>query len=218
MEVTPLKQVSVKTTAPITPIYIDSRPVIHTARLILRPLQDADLQALYTIRAQPEVMEWTASGKVDTLDQTRAVLNTMLDEGIQTKFQHAICLADTQEFIGYGGVRPSSYLLGWPEVGYQLRKEYWRQGYGTEFLTACLDEWWKLPRHEVTKFVDKFTIPDGETVEEKVCAVAIGHNKASCALLVKCGMQLTKLMELPDDRIEGQTVVLSGYCGSRNKQ
>ena len=51
--------------------------------------------------------------------------------------------------IGTGGCHSrGGGMLGWPEIGYMLRREAWGMGYGTEFLAGFLEAWWALPRGE----------------------------------------------------------------------
>lgn len=218
---TPLEEILVKTTLPVLPYYATSRPVIQTARLLLRPLAEDDLTVLHEMRTQHAMMQWTPTGKTDAdLDRTRKFLHARLEGGIQKEFEHGICLAETGELIGYGGIfAAKSYHLGWPEVGYSFRQEYWGKGYGTEFLRALLDRWWRLPRRSLELRVDKTTVPEcaaaGESATERLLGITVADNLASRAVLAKSGMSLIKLWEVEDLRDETKMIVLYGYAVKR---
>ncbi|UNI22867.1 hypothetical protein JDV02_008713 [Purpureocillium takamizusanense] len=189
METTPiprtaLRPISVKTTLPALPYPpLASRPVIKTARLLIRPFTATDLDALHTLRTQPEVMAWMPLGQVDgDLEKTKAVLAAKLLHD-DRNYSFAICLAapsstgeeeEEHELIGTGGCHSrGGGMLGWPEVGYMLRREHWGRGYGTEFLEGFMEAWWALPRCEVAALtVDASTVAEDELLAADDAAAA----------------------------------------------
>lgn len=118
---------------------------IRTARLILRPLADADLEDLVALHADPQVTRF-----VRALGREQAI--SWLAQAQQHWRQHgygpmAIYERRTARFLGWSGLKL------WPqfgeiEVGWILRKDAWGSGYATEAGRACLD--WGFARLDVS--------------------------------------------------------------------
>ncbi|KAF4841104.1 putative N-acetyltransferase p20 [Colletotrichum siamense] len=227
----PLDFKTVKTTLPTRPLppHALRQPVV-TERLILRPVSADDLQALHTLRTQPEVMRFSAVGRVDAdLNETRARLAQNLPPHDADNYDVSICLRATGRWIGIGGCKkPSGGELGWPEIGYMLQKDYWGSGYATEFVQAFLGAWWSLPRSECEIAVERASV-EGEKavsgrageveggVEEILTAVTATDNPASQKILTKLGFEKFKVWKEVDE--EKQTeVVLIGYGIRRPRQ
>ncbi|GKT41835.1 putative N-acetyltransferase p20 [Colletotrichum spaethianum] len=223
MDVQPLDFVTVKTTLPTIPLppHASRQPVV-TERLILRPLSSHDLQPLHVLRTQPEVMRWSAAGRVDAdLEETRTKLAQILPPNDADNYDFAICLRSTGEWIGLGGCKkPSGGELGWPEIGYMLLKDYWGSGYATEFVKAFLGAWWALPRSEREVSVDKSTVKghrDGEVVDEIITAVTEPDNVASQKILAKWGFEKLNVWREPGEE-GGKETILVGHGIRRPKQ
>lgn len=206
--------VAVRSTLPVVPYPpLEQRGAILTERLLLRPYQESDLQALHEMNSDPAVAQWSAAGLADAdIEATRTSLEPMLRNVLERQ-DYIICLASTGQVIGLGGHHRRCGTLGWPELGYSLKKEFWGQGYGTEFLQGYLQWWWTLPRTEVELEVDKATIKDGQTgdtVPECMVAITIEANRASRRVMAKSGFQLARLHPVTDLRDNTQTIDL--FC------
>lgn len=188
--------VTVKTTLPTRPLPPNTdRPAITTERMIIRtPTQD-DLEQLWALRTQPEVMFWTAKGTVDVdMSETQAKLSPFLPPNDLKSYNWIICDKETGDLIGIGGVHLLVGSHGWPEIGYMFRKEYWGRGLATEFVRAFLASWSQLPRSEVEIKVKPDSLVEGESadggvIEERLVAVTVGDNHKSQNILVKCGFE-----------------------------
>lgn len=219
--------VSVRTTLPVLPLN-SSRPQMTTPRLVLRPFDPTDLEALYTLRRQPEVMQWTTVGRVDVdREETAAKLGLFLPPNDTKTFNCAICLKETGELIGQGGVhafeQPAGDAtagpeLGWPEVGYMIRKEWWGRGIATEFLTAFLGMYSGLPREgqverKVTASSAEGAVGPGPEVEveEALVAVVEASNIASHKVLERCGFESFLSFKDADTRAQDKTIDLVAY-------
>ncbi|KAK4238034.1 GNAT domain-containing protein [Achaetomium macrosporum] len=217
--------VKVRTTLPKLPFPpLSARQPIVTPRLIIRPATRDDFPAIHVLRTQPEVMRWTARGRPDRdLEETMA----KNEEGMGLKnpgntFNFVICDRETGELIGLGGCHNLRSSLGWPEVGYMLRKEYWGKGLGSEFLQGWLRGWEGLERAVVEWEVDPRTLVgddeagDGKDglVRERLIALTAAGNDRSQGVLGKNGFEWF-LTWLGDDISEGAApgakVVLPTY-------
>ncbi|KAH9886826.1 acyl-CoA N-acyltransferase [Xylariomycetidae sp. FL2044] len=196
--------IKVKTTLPSQPFPGNTyRSPVNTKHLVIRPITQDDLAAFHSLRTQPEVMEFTVSGRIDSdLAHTQTRLDPFLQPRDAETYNPAICLASTGEFIGLGGVWRDTSELGWPEVGYMLKREYWGQGYATEFLEAFLQMWWKLPRSEAEVQVDELSTKaqEGDAVPEMLCAIIAERNPRSLRVVEKAGFSKFKEWMEPSRR------------------
>lgn len=228
---TPEDWVSVRTTLPKLP-QSSARLHITTPRLVLRPFTPSDLDAMHTLRQQPEVMCWTTAGRVDVdRAETESKIAIFLPPKDTTTFNCAICLRETGEVIGQGGVHAFEQLaddaaagpqLGWPEVGYMIRKEQWGKGIATEFLTAFLEMYASLPREEVAdrkvtaRSLGNAGLPENSSgaatvVDEQLVAVIDGVNVASQKILERCGFEKFMSFRDVDMRAPDKMIDLVGY-------
>lgn len=186
-------------------------------RLLLRPLAATDLDGLFLLTTQHEVMKWTAAGRTHSSHQeTMAKLAEFLPPNDTKTFNCAICLRATGELIGIGGVHRFSRVearhggaaadqdgwYGWPELGYMLKKEFWGMGLATEFVTAFVGMWEQLRRAavEVQVHVKSLGVVDAHSgfggavrpaaAREELIAIVERENGASERILRKCGFEL----------------------------
>ncbi|KAI1123281.1 acetyltransferase domain-containing protein [Nemania abortiva] len=214
-------KIKVKTTWPEVPPNVERTP-IRTERLLIRPFDAADVEALFEMRQQPEVMRWTSFGAVDKdIDQSRTFVERFLPPNDTKTYNFVVVyLGDAGEsndangvVIGAAGAHKTSYHLGWPEVGYMFRKEYWNKGLGTEFLRGFSKAWWALPRNEVEIEVDPASVEgreegrseknDGDVIEvpEILTAMIEAKNVGSMRVLEKAGFREYKRWTEPDSRV-----------------
>jgi RimJ/RimL family protein N-acetyltransferase len=183
----------VKTTLPTLPMPSTiERKHIATDRLILRPVVPEDAKKIYVMKSQYEVMRWSSTGKIDKDEnETLEKLQMYFPPHDTEYFQCSICLKSNGELIGLGGCHSRLGDTGWPVVGYMFQKEFWGLGYGTEFLKAFIDAWWKLPRSPCEIEVERSTIRKNEAGEvlEVYTAIIAAHNGASRRVLEKCGFE-----------------------------
>ncbi|ETS81215.1 hypothetical protein PFICI_06217 [Pestalotiopsis fici W106-1] len=213
--------VQVRTTLPIRPLPPNTeRAAIVTERLTIRPFRQDDLHGYHLLRTQPEVMLFTAVGCIDKdLAETQSKLDLFLAPNDAHTYNFAICILDTGELIGVGGVHKMKLELGWPEVGYMLKREYWGKGYATEFLRGFVGSWWRLERQEAVITIDGYSVDvDKETdgqrpAPEYLTAIIDANNEGSLRVLEKTGFRKFKTWTEPDSRIgyEGKDITLIRY-------
>ncbi|MBQ3275911.1 MAG: GNAT family N-acetyltransferase [Oscillospiraceae bacterium] len=111
---------------------------IETPRLVLRKAVDADLDAIWhnvwSDETLAETMLWTP-----TLTREEALARLERTKNHQAEnYGFFVCRRDTDEPIGFGGVReisPGEY----DETGLCIARQYQRRGYGKEMLTALIE-------------------------------------------------------------------------------
>jgi [ribosomal protein S5]-alanine N-acetyltransferase len=103
--------------------------MIRTARLILRRARPEDLGDVHAMLSQPRAMRYWSTPEHDSLEQSRAWLAGMIDEG-----------PDSDDFLiqHKGRVIGKAGMWRAPEIGYLLHPDHWGQGLATEALLAVI--------------------------------------------------------------------------------
>lgn len=133
---------------------------LTTARLSLRPFSSGDLEDLFRLYGDPQVMEIRKLG-VQTYEQTGPLLEEMVVQwtergfGMSAVFEHG-----SGAFLGECGLRPVGPKDPAIELSYGLLPQFWGRGYAPEasaavlgfgFASAGLDEIVALARADNTR-------------------------------------------------------------------
>lgn len=111
---------------------------IETARLILRPARESDLDDMHAVLSSPEATRWWSTPPHESLDLTREWLAAMIAGG--GAGLDMVIERDGRVIGKAGFYRP-------PELGYILHPDHWGQGLATEALTAVLDRLFAATDH-----------------------------------------------------------------------
>jgi ribosomal-protein-alanine N-acetyltransferase len=115
-------------------------PVIETERFLLRQMTLEDAQAVFEILSDAEVTKDMGEDPFSSIEQAKGLINFMNDlYNRNIAFRCGIIKKDDDSLIGTCGFN------GWEihrgsrgEIGYDLGKPYWRQGYMTEILRSLI--------------------------------------------------------------------------------
>ena len=143
-------------------------PVLETDRLILRQMQETDIDAVYNFNSCEEALKYVLREPFKTKEEAKEKLNFFLT-GIKgkTAFWWVFTLKETNENIGYGGLFDISQEHNRAEIGYGITKNYWNKGYMSEIVETIV----------------KFGISKAEF--NKIYGIIISGNDASIRLLEK---------------------------------
>ena len=113
---------------------------MQTDRILLRPWQESDAEALYKYASDPVVGERAGWSPHKSVEESLEIIRTVF----KNPTTWAIVLKETNEAIGAMGYMPNCPLNlpareGEPLVGYWVGKPYWNQGICTEALQLMLD-------------------------------------------------------------------------------
>ncbi len=115
-------------------------PTINTGRLILRPLELGDAEALFRIFSDSEVMKYWNTPPWSSFDDARAFINSSTDS---MKYQKAITLGiflkSTGELIGKCMLFSYEQESKRAEIGFGIGTQHWGQGFVAEAGKALLE-------------------------------------------------------------------------------
>lgn len=115
-------------------------PILETERMILRPLKVEDAETVFANWTSDEevakFMRWNVHENVDV---TREWIHAEVDAiESDTVYNFGFVLKETGELIGSGGL-VFIEENGMYELGYNLMKKYWNQGFATEAAQKIIE-------------------------------------------------------------------------------
>ncbi len=118
--------------------YSKNTPTLTTKRLILRKFTPSDAAALLEILKDEETTAFLPMFSLKTLEEAETVLQEEYLQSylLPSGYRYAICSKQTDQPIGFVNVGSGESR----DLGYALKKEFWRQGLTTEAAAAVLDQ------------------------------------------------------------------------------
>ena len=160
--------------------------VLETPRLVLRQFTADDVDNLFELNSDPEVMRYLTGGKSTPREEIRDRI-IPFHLAVYQRFDRlgtwAAESAATGEFLGWFHLRAEGGAdITNVELGYRLRRSAWNKGYATEGSRALVD----------MAFTDLGV--------SRVFADTMTVNAASRHVLEKCGLTLVRTIpyEGPD--------------------
>jgi RimJ/RimL family protein N-acetyltransferase len=149
--------------------------IIETKRLLLRPLGPADLDDLFELYQDMDLMRYI-TGQTRSYEKTKARLNVYLAD--HQRFGFGLCAAilkSSGEMIGRCGLEPVEKKIGLEgDIAWMFKKKYWGRGLATEFGRAMIEY--------------GFT----HSPVRRIFARADAANTASIRVMQKLGMRFVK--------------------------
>jgi ribosomal-protein-alanine N-acetyltransferase len=131
-------------------------PVLETERLILRQLKTADTQELLDLYSDEGVTQFLGIDKMKTLEEA-ARLMQMLEQQYEqgTGLRWGAFEKEEGLLIGTCGYHDWDHQRSRAELGYDLARRHWGQGYMREALQVVLGYGFEpLKLHRIEAFVD----------------------------------------------------------------
>lgn len=111
---------------------------LNTARLLLRKMRASDSASLFPIWSDPEVTKFMNIDSFTEEKQAKEMISFLDDLSKEEKaIRYAIIEVESNQIIGSCGFNFIDYGNAKAEIGYELKKLYWGQGYAKEAL-SCL--------------------------------------------------------------------------------
>jgi ribosomal-protein-alanine N-acetyltransferase len=118
----------------------DTFPKLESERLIFREFKSSDVQDLFLIRSNDDVMNYMDSYKHKTLkDSEKLISEVHKSFKEQTGLNWAIIEKSTNEFIGYFGFWRIIKEHCRAEIGFALKPEFWGKGYMKETMNSLIE-------------------------------------------------------------------------------
>ena len=117
--------------------------VLKTPRLVLRQFTEDDVDNLFNLNSDPEVMRYLSGGRPTPRDQIQDQIipfHLGLYDRLDRLGTWAAESTATGEFLGWFHFRPGhdSNDIANIELGYRLRRSSWNKGYATEGSRALV--------------------------------------------------------------------------------
>lgn len=111
---------------------------MHTQRLLIRMLNEADVEAIADIWGNSKVMAHCGGPIVGVNRLARSIQYYQTIEAEKGISAYGVCLQDTEALIGVCGFNPTETSDVY-ELIYHFKESEWGKGYATEAAAALLD-------------------------------------------------------------------------------
>lgn len=116
--------------------------LLETERLLLRPFEKSDAEALFEMDKNPNVHQYLWQNPVSTIEEVYAYI-----EMVQKQYEErgigrfSTILKETGELIGWTGIKfvnekPENGNINFYDYGYRLNEKFWNKGYASEATKA----------------------------------------------------------------------------------
>ncbi|WP_111708687.1 GNAT family N-acetyltransferase [Lutibacter citreus] len=164
--------------------------ILETKRLYLREFESLDGVHFFHLNNNPEVLKYTGDSAFKNIDEANKFINNYSDYKLNGYGRWAVCLKDTNEFIGWCGLKLDNYEV---DLGFRFFQKYWGLGYASESAKACVE--YGFSKLKIKKIIGRAYI----------------KNKASIKVLQKCNLVFEK-----DFVYDGKPAVLYSIKNDKN--
>jgi ribosomal-protein-alanine N-acetyltransferase len=119
--------------------------LLETDRLLLRPFELEDADAMFTMDNNPIVHNYLWKTPTQTKDETIEIIKMVQKQYLDNNIgRYATLLKETSEFIGWTGIKYVDDHIengnsNFFDFGYRLDEKFWNKGYATEASIFWLD-------------------------------------------------------------------------------
>ena len=111
---------------------------LRTARLVLRPLTEADVLPLFAIHSDPRAMRYWSAPCWQDEERGRMMVARDVDPGLTDHLRLGIELSADSQLLGTCSLFDINDQCRRAELGYMLASRAWGKGYMQEALTAFI--------------------------------------------------------------------------------
>ena len=159
---------------------------IETKNLILRHLNEDDLEGMFALDSDPLVHKYLGNKPITTKKEAESyILSNITEHKKRGIARWAAIEKSSGDFIGWSGLRLNSDLTynnttNFYDVGYRFIPKYWGKGYATESSVVAVDYFFNVMKRDL------------------LCGIAEIGNIASNRVLQKIGLQFIEEFLIDD--------------------
>lgn len=119
--------------------------LLETERLVLRPLELSDAEAMFAMDRNPEVHKYLWQTPSKAIEESIKVIEYVKKQYADNNIgRYATILKETGDFIGWTGIKfvndhVENGNTNFYDYGYRLDEKFWNKGYATEASILWLD-------------------------------------------------------------------------------
>lgn len=118
--------------------------ILETERLLLRPMETSDAEALFILDSNPNVHLYLGNNPVTNIAQCHEIIKSIQNQYVKNGIgRFMVVLKDTNEVIGWAGLKyiteEDNGHINFYDIGYRLQEKHWRKGYALEAAKAWLN-------------------------------------------------------------------------------
>lgn len=138
-------------------------PILETERLILRNIMHTDVEDIFVMRSDPNVMQYIPRPLAQNLDDAMELIETINNFVFKNeKINWALALKENNKLIGLCGYPNVYEQHNRAEIGYSLSTEWHRKGYMTEAIKCVLKYGFEqMNLHSVLAIIDEENVASG---------------------------------------------------------
>lgn len=141
---------------------------LSSNRLLLRQITPADVNEMFALRSNPDVMKYLARPLCNNLDEAMALIN-IIEQKLETNegINWAITIKGSNTLIGFIG----HYRIKWEhfrsEIGYMLSPEFQGKGIVSEAVKLIVDYGFKeMKMHSLEAVIDPANTASARVLEK----------------------------------------------------
>ena len=153
------------------------KTILETPRLLLREVDESDVEGFFEMDSDPEVARYVGTPPVTDRSQCLEVIQSIQKQYIAYGIgRWSVIQKTTGEFVGWCGLkRMAGFTVNgytdFVDIGYRFSQRHWGKGYATESAQATLDYGFSVLHYD------------------EICAFADIRNTASHHVLTKIGLK-----------------------------
>jgi len=115
---------------------------IETERLILREIDERDVQGIFELDSDPEVHRYLGNKPIASIEESESIIEYIMNQyKVNGIGRWAVIEKATNEFIGWAGLKYEKEVrkeMNYYDLGYRLKRKFWGKGIATEAAIESL--------------------------------------------------------------------------------
>jgi len=148
--------------------------LLETERLLLRPLELEDADAMFAMDNNPNVHKYLWQNPTQTKEEIITIIKMVQVQYLKNNIgRFATILKETDEFIGWTGIKyvndhVENGNTNFFDYGYRLDEKFWNKGYATEASICWLDYGFNEMKIEIMNAYTHFENEASNNILQKI--------------------------------------------------